>query len=733
MRGLQKWLACGLIAQSAMAVGATHSHAQEFAENTSLRFVPRDADLYVGSYKQSQQWQAFVNGPVAKKFLSLPVVQENWKTFLSQWNERDGQMATARMVLENPNAKDAIEFMSKLASEESFFFIDKNLSAWLKVSGELNDEIRKLAEQPDAPPEETAKKLFKIWVSRIESVQIPTMVMGAKCDDEDLAMTKVDQLEALIQLGTQFNPETAPFGRFVKRVDDDRGSRLTVELSGKQIPWDTIPTNEGFDEETKAQLQKALASRTVALTIGTLDKYFIVAFSERSKDLLNLGKAESLASHPDLSPVRNAGSNPITSISYVSDAFAMANYEAQVKDLFTKNFAAVTMQLERIQSESPGIANILKDVRSDLAWLDTEMAKLIPPSKGATSYSFLTPKGWEQVTHTRTKNLLLDGTAALSGLNHVGGSPIVMVVTRVQKHPEHFELVKTIVSKGKKYLDQFVELELLEGDDQAKLRESKEALDKAWPLVVRLSNAWENSFAPSLDGESGLVLSYGNLAAKQWMQDMPPSDVPLPLPEIATITKVTDSEKLKEGFLEVFDVFDEVVALARETNPDAIPSDYRVPRPTEVASTVGEKYGYPIPEDCPVPKTMMPQALIHDGYLIISYSDVQTETLAKSTSLAVGKGVIDASKPLANASYVHFGKLFAMFRPWARYAFTQTIPDTDASLLDAPDPMLQEYTLTANDLLSLWSTVEALGEISSTTSIGSNGETVTRSVYTQAE
>ncbi len=307
MRGLRRWLVCGLIAQGTVALDHALSYSQEIAENTSLRLVPKDADLYVGSYNQSEQWQAFLNGPVAKKFLSLPVVQENWKTFLAQWNDRDGQMATARMVLENPNAKDALDFLAKLTSEESFFFVDKNLSEWLKISGELNDEVRKIAEQSDAPPEEALKAIVKSWVSRLDSIQIPMMVMGAKCDDDDAAMTKVDQLEALIQLGTQFNPETAPFGRFVKRIDDDRGSRLTVELSGKQIPWDAIPTSEEFDDDMKEQLQTALSSRTVALTIGTLDKYFVVAFSQRSKDLLNLGKVESLAKHPDLSPVKMRG------------------------------------------------------------------------------------------------------------------------------------------------------------------------------------------------------------------------------------------------------------------------------------------------------------------------------------------------------------------------------------------------------------------------------------------
>lgn len=733
MRGLRRWLVCGLIAQSVFAVEQSLSHAQEIAENTSLRLVPKDADIYVGSYKQSEQWQAFVNGPVAKKFLSLPVVQENWKTFLAQWNEREGQMATARMVLENPNAKDAIDFLAKLTSEETFFFVDKHLSQWLKISGELNDEIRKITEQSDAPPEEALKEILKSWMGRIDTVQIPMMVMGAKCDDDDAAMTKVDQLEALIQLGTQFNPETAPFGRFVKRVDDDRGSRLTVELSGKQIPWDMVPTSEEFDEDMKQQLQNALSSRTIALTIGTLDKYFVVAFSQRSKDLLNLGKVESLAKHPDLSPVKNAGSNPLTSINYISDAFAQANYEAQVKDLFTRNFAAITIQFERMGSESPEIAEMLQDVRRDLAWLDSEMAKLVPPSKGATAYSFLTPNGWEQITHARTKNVLLDGSAALSGLQHVSGSPIAMVVTRVQKHPEYFEFSKAIAMKAKQYFDRFVELDIVKGDEKEDLLEAKQVIDQAWPLIVRLSKAWEESFAPALDGESGMVLSYGNLAAKQWVQDMPPSDVPLPLPEIASITKISNADKLKQGFVEVFDVFDEIVAIVREKHPESVPSGYSVPRPSEVPTSMGEKYGYPIPEDCPVPKTMMPQALIHNGYLVISYSDLQTEALAKKTPLAVGKGVIGDSAALANASYVHFGKLFAMCRPWARYGFTQAIPDLDASLIDTPDPLLQQYTLTANDLLSLWSTVEALGEISSTTTVEKNGETVTRSVYSRAE
>ncbi len=35
-------------------------------------------------------------------------------------------------------------------------------------------------------------------------------------------------------------PRGRQFNKALKRVDDDRGSRLTFELSGKLIPWDSI-------------------------------------------------------------------------------------------------------------------------------------------------------------------------------------------------------------------------------------------------------------------------------------------------------------------------------------------------------------------------------------------------------------------------------------------------------------------------------------------------------------
>ncbi len=81
MRGLRRWLVCGLIAQGTVALDHALSYSQEIAENTSLRLVPKDADLYVGSYNQSEQWQAFLNGPVAKKFLSLRSFRKTGKRF----------------------------------------------------------------------------------------------------------------------------------------------------------------------------------------------------------------------------------------------------------------------------------------------------------------------------------------------------------------------------------------------------------------------------------------------------------------------------------------------------------------------------------------------------------------------------------------------------------------------------------------------------------------------------
>lgn len=721
-----------------LANGISELRADEPISSTSIRLAPVDADFYSATYRMKEQWESFVAGPVAKKFMALPVVQENFSTFLEQWQNREGNVANIRAVWENPNAKEAIQFATDLMSDEVFMLGDKNLGAFVQSYSRAMLGIGEItrASLKDAKDQSA----LIAWIDELEDLKIPNLILGAKFKNEDLAITKVDQLEATLQLSMGFIPELAPVTKGIKRVDDDRGSRLTLELSGKMIPWDTVPINEPFDEEIMGVLAGVLKEKTLTITIGTLDSYFIVGISAKRADLLSLGKGPSLYSHADLAPIVANASKSITSVSYMSDNFAKANFDAQFKDFFTKNFSSIIDQFLGVQTLIRGnagsidknseVQEFFQSVKADLQWMDETIAKFVPEARGMTSMSYATPTGWEQWVYARTKNVLLDGAKPLGALQHLGGDPMMMVVTRLQDRPEYFGLMRQIVQRFKKQLDRAFKIDWDEvGVGSEDLKRAQTEVDALWPLLVRLADAWEKYVLPGFSGEHGVSMSTGNLVAKQWAKEMPPSDEPLALPEMAFISGTRDASKLHDGARELFAVCDLLLEYIRSKDRNAIPANYSIPRPTETKSSNGVKFGYPIPDDCPAPKSMMPHGLFTGDYLYGSYSNQQSETLAKSTQLSIGAGVIDANKPIANASYLNVGRIMKSVKPWVVYAVKQTVKDLDASLEDPSVEGLEDYAVTTNDLLSVWGVLETIGDFSSTTEIGSDGTTTTRAVY----
>jgi hypothetical protein len=51
------------------------------------------------------------------------------------------------------------------------------------------------------------------------------------------------------------------------------------------------------------------------------------------------------------------------------------------------------------------------------------------------------------------RQVLLNGSKPLAALQHRGGDPMMMVVTRMQDHPEYFGLMRQIVQRFKTQLD----------------------------------------------------------------------------------------------------------------------------------------------------------------------------------------------------------------------------------------------------------------------------------------
>ena len=707
--------------------------AQGDSELKSLMLVPKDADFLYSSFRMREQWERFSTGPVATSFMKLPAVVKILTQFRTEWKEREAIGSNVRVALENGNVQDALAFLGELTSSELFIFGDKNFSAMNLRMAKIYEEMGPSMKSSGEDNEEQAQLIAAKWIDGLKGMTIPTVVMGGRCDDTDLALGKIDQLEVPVFALKQI-PDAAPFLQSLKRIEDKRGDRIQWVISGSQIPWDMIPNNDAFDEEMRDMVKEALDPVSITLTIGLFDGNFIIALSPSPEALLALGKGDSILEHPDMKPVVDAMNKPLTGITYSSDALADSSFTSTYNNFFSRNMAGISMQISSQLEEDSEIKDFLEDVSGDLGWMDEAIAKFVPKFQGSLSLTFLTDDGWERHDHLRTKDVLMDASSKLVSLEHVGGDPLMMVATKLQDHPEYFQLIRKIVQKAKARFDEAVEVDWSELNDDVDIKEAKQVVDITWPFLVRIADTWEKKFLPSMSGEHAIILSAGNLVAEQWIKDMPPSSEPLPLIELATVTALKDKALFQSGFEDLFSIGDDIVDTMRKQDPNSVPAGYSIPRPTKSQTSLGDKFGYPIPTDYPVPKEMMPQMLFSSDFAVGTYSDKQAEALATSTPLKIAQGIIDVSANQANASYIAFGRLFQFATPWLRYAMSQSMEDLNDSIKDPSMPEdFSNYDLTANDVLALYGVLGSIGDLaSSTISNGSSG-TVTRSVYRQTK
>ena len=169
--------------------------AQESAEIVSLKLAPIDADIYSVSLRMQEQWDRFLAGPVVKEFFEISAVENAMEQVRSEWSQRNGVGFNLRIFLENPNSKEALAFLKDLLSTEVFLLGDKNVSRWYDAQGKLNTEFRSLSLSSNDSAEEKAGAIVTKAIEITDALTIPTLVIGARCKEEDLALGKLDQLE----------------------------------------------------------------------------------------------------------------------------------------------------------------------------------------------------------------------------------------------------------------------------------------------------------------------------------------------------------------------------------------------------------------------------------------------------------------------------------------------------------------------------------------------------------
>jgi hypothetical protein len=495
------------------------------------------------------------------------------------------------------------------------------------------------------------------------------------------------------------------------------------------IPWKVIRADASEEKQIKVidMAEQLLSERQLCISIGMLDEYFVIGLSESADDIEALGQDSSLWDSPNFKLVRDSADKDIYNVTYVSDEFAAASFEANFRNYFQKNVPQwLALYQEDNYDEEGEIAEMpayLATLPEDAAWLDNQMNEIVVTPKGSTGFSYFDETGCSGITHSRTEPILADGSQPLELLSHTGGNPIAMLVGRNSYRPEFFQLSREIVRKAKGYLEAYANSDDVSTNDK---REIGVVIDKAFPLLARAADVWETQILPATkDGQFAWVFSQGNLSSVQWVDGMAPSDDPLPLPEFAIATGVSDKDMLIAGFEDLYAIADDAVEAVREQNEDAIPEGYSVPRPEAKQVAGYESFAYALPTELGALSTLAPQAVFADHVAVYGYSNEQAIKLIKESKFGVADWIIDPSADLYAASYIDEGRLIEFLTPWIRYGIVSATGDVNEYIAPPQDGFVG---ITGKDVLQIWSALTKSGEIGSTTTASENG-TMTKWSY----
>jgi hypothetical protein len=715
-----------LVAALILAGLGSLASGDELDQVPSLRLADENVDFFAASVKLGEQANRWMESRLVRELRSVPYVQKAIEKFREQWGSDDPQLSIARNMVENPVVKDWLQFGLSLISDEVFVLGDQKVSEFFYEFSDLNDDLRALT--ASLGPDEAERFFEEFPKERLDAVPVPTFIVGFQQKDRERGAAKVNELGGLLRLALGGIPWLAGFEEGLERVEDERGVRLEWTMEASMLPWEDLPflmqSRRRDFEETQLivdKLEELIKDRQIVLTLGQLDDYFVFALSESTDDIHDLGQGTSLAKHPTLQPLRDHADQPITAVSYLSDEYAKAAYEYSTNHFFSRSFAPQYYAAEKMFGEVPADFQSIPD---DLAWLDDQIAEHIPERQGATSLAWLTDSGAELRSYNRTKSALFDSSQPLAILDHVGADPMAMLAFRLQYHPEYFVTSRRIVQKIKSYLDSVPGLGLMDEETEEQWRF---VLEDAWPFLVELADLWEEEFLPAMrDGQHAWVLQGGNLSSHQWIKGMPRSDKPLPFPEMATVTGLSNSSQLSNAFQSFFDLMDRIVDRVRTLEPEKIPADYHVPRPVTENSKFGDQYSLALPNS-PLSEALSTRVLLTEQYMFSGYSGKQIDDLATGRKLAIGAGVIQADRPASAVAHLDFGRIIDFAKPWIVHWL-----DTD--LGDLSDVVIEEEQwpeMTGQDVLDLWTAFGKAGRWTSVSTVDENGWNVTRTVATE--
>ena len=662
-------LILGLLITSAAWLSAAPLCAQDLAQQApSLKLIPADAAAYNVMLRNREQIEIVLKSKAWAKLTSLPFVQmgkqEFMKGFNKEWENSDNPVP---QWFKNPANAEILQFLIELGSDEIFFFAAKNNGDFVNLiqslvsANQMAGLARLIKEGPAGQqrPEDMIRTLLTVLDAQGDKLKFPDLVVGFKFSKSKPADV-AKKLDNLMQEATNFaKGAPPPFNNLLKKLQVNGNDVHALVLDGQLVPWDDIPFNS--IEEQPGQFNKLIArlkAMKLTLTLSVRDNFLLVTIGEGTAGLQSLGQGKLLVDRDEFKPVAKvADRQRVTTLNYISKDFLTAVAGAYDLDKMMKS---VNDLLKETDLPAGQQARIKKDVKDCL----TDLKRLSPEVGAQLGVSFLTDTGVESYHYNWTKNHGLDSTKPLTLLEHVGGNPLAFSVSRTPIQIENYNLLVKWLKVG---FDYFEELALPHFPPEGR-QVYKDTMKQVMPLLVRLDKATGTMLLPSLDGQSGLIVD-AKLSSKQWHMEMPKTETALPGPELAVIIGLRDSALFAKAMVEYRDIINGFIEVIAKMSPNGLPPEIKISNPQAHINKNGFLYSYPIPEKIGLDKQILPTAGLSDKLIAFTLSEAHANRLLEKKPLQAKDGLtIDATKPLASATYFDWAGFVDAATPWVNFA-----------------------------------------------------------------
>jgi hypothetical protein len=683
------WLACLLAGAS--ACGRAAEPAPKLAES-GVAIVPADAAFLSATLRAREQFDRLVHSNAFAALKELPAVKRALGSLEEQRSMPGSPFSLIDTFMELPENEQAAQLLADMVATDTFVYGDPSCVALLKLFQKLQERqsaapLQAEADDDDDVSIEDAQKaaILEGLAANLDLVVVPDIVWGFRTTMPDAAKSQLKRIEVLLKLVTQANPDLADA---LSRRKVAGGEVVTFTVSGEQLPWsqleDELAENLGAAVDA-ADLEKVLGrlkQLDLVIAVGLVGDRVILSIGDAVDHLEKLalpgsGKRGLLGTRP-FEPLLAHKDKPLTGISYVSgDLAGLGNPVGQVDSL-----ARMIDQVAEQGDVPPAMA---ADIRKFVDTAGRTFTKRLPIPGPWMAFSFFSDQGYEGYAWDWTRNQPWDGSRRLDLLEHVGGAPLAVVVSRMKSDPALLDELAALAAGGWSLFKKHG-LSAIDADD----RGAVEAFDEhVAPLGTKLLDVVRKKLVPSLaDGQVGLVLDAKG-KTERLQADLPASADPLPVIEPAIVLPLDDPKLFREGLSDLFALSDELVVALREMDADGIPEGYRVPEPEKAKVEAGSVWSFPLAKSG-LDEQFRPAIGVGAETAVFSLAPKQAGRLLAGARLETGSQLSTFQEPLAGAATLDFAGLVDALKPWVVYLTRYGCVQQRDGVVDADEPLTAE-------------------------------------------